>query len=55
MAASGEDCETDGEIMCASCDNGYKLRLRNDKTACDGIGLVAWERALYLLHARSEL
>ena len=48
VASSGEKCATDGDKMCESCDNGFKLRL--NKTACDGISIVAWERLLYFLH-----
>ena len=39
VASSGETCETDGDKMCGSCDAGFELK--QDKTACDGIGLVA--------------
>ena len=48
VASSGETCATDGAKMCGSCDAGFELR--QDKTACDGISLVAWERLLYFLH-----
>ena len=38
VKASGAACVTDGAKMCASCNNGFKLRL--DKTACEGRSLV---------------
>ena len=35
-AASGADCTTHDESICARCDAGF--RLKSDKTACEGIG-----------------